>query len=91
MQVDCVLKPQCIKCMRKESRSEVKGLKKCAKVKSRIKTDFVQLGLSIGQPVYCPGWTDLWTDTVSCPSVTRGFQYKHHNKKGKTPDFYGWN
>ena len=22
----------------------------------------------IDQPVYCPGWTDLWTDIVSCPS-----------------------
>ena len=23
------------------------------------------------QPVYRPGWTDLWTDIVSCPSVTK--------------------
>ena len=22
----------------------------------------------LDQPVYRPGWTDLWTDIVSCPS-----------------------
>ena len=27
-------------------------------------------GSCLNQPVYRPGWTDLWTDIVSCPSVT---------------------
>ena len=27
------------------------------------------VGKTVDQPVYRPGWTDLWTDIVSCPSI----------------------
>ena len=47
------------------------------------KTEFSCLDV-LDQPVYRPGWTDLWTDIVSCPSV---FNINITIKTGKPRSF----
>ena len=41
---------------------------------------------TLDQPVYRPGWTDLWTDIVSCPSVPGVFNI-NITKMGKPRSF----
>ena len=48
-----------------------------------IRDPFVTGCLGVDQPVYRLRWIDLW--------MSRHFQYKHHNKNGKTSEFNGWN
>ena len=42
------------------------------------------VGKTVDQQVYRPGWTDLWTDIVSCPSI---FNINITIKTGKPRSF----